>query len=188
MNSIPVNSEYIPASRAAKQSFVTADYVTKLCRAGLVPGKRENGLWLVDYSFLRAYLSEKAAGKEVWKQRQAERRRAEQRAAGFESRAVRRQRILTRYALPAVSVAPVEVRLHAELFAANSSQKASAISPLFVTAVIATGMFFYSTSFVWPSIPFPDSKTFLASVEASSDFFMQIFEREIMYTRSSKDF
>lgn len=179
------NDEYLPASLAAKEFSITADYVTKLARSELIRGRRDNGLWMIDPLSIREYLEEKRQGRQAWKERQAARRRSEQAAAGFESRAQRREQILSQYALPHIHVAPEGVQEHAAHFIASTQSPRYGVMRILVFTLVAMS-FMYPISLYLPSALYmihPSSLVAAMRAQRDIEILTRLFSREIVFSR-----
>ncbi len=76
---------YVPSRTAAQSVNLVPDYVTRLCRLGLVRGKRSQGVWYVDERSLRTFVEVKQQHlKEAWR-RQSELLKQELRASESET-------------------------------------------------------------------------------------------------------
>jgi hypothetical protein len=73
---------YIRSRDAAREVHLALDYVSRLARQGLIAGRRVAGIWFVDLTSLRAFVTEQNRQKEIWRARFAQMRREEQRLAG----------------------------------------------------------------------------------------------------------
>jgi hypothetical protein len=76
---------YIRSRDAARAVNLALDYVSRLARHGAIAGERVEGIWFVDLTSLRKFIDEQERQKELWRARQAQLRREEQRAAGHPS-------------------------------------------------------------------------------------------------------
>ena len=76
---------YVRSRDVARIVSLVPDYVSRLARAGLIVGRRVQGLWFVDLNSLRAFIIEQERQKELWRARMAQLRREEQRLAGHPS-------------------------------------------------------------------------------------------------------
>jgi hypothetical protein len=76
---------YIRSRDAARAVNLALDYVSRLARQGTIAGKRVSGIWFVELKSLHAFILEQERQKEIWRARQAQLRREEQRRAGHPS-------------------------------------------------------------------------------------------------------
>jgi excisionase family DNA binding protein len=70
---------FISVRDAARELGVVPDYVSRLCREGVIAGERRGRVWLVDKTALEAYRSAQVQKKEGWRQQLSLRRREEYR-------------------------------------------------------------------------------------------------------------
>ena len=76
---------YVPSRDAARLVGLTADYISRLARVGLIAGLLDDGVWFVSLDSLRAFMAEQDRQKELRRAQLAAQRREEQRLAGHPS-------------------------------------------------------------------------------------------------------
>lgn len=74
---------YARAKIAARGVDISADYITRLCKGGLIDAIFANGMWYANEPSLKKYLATREKEKSEWRNVQARLRREEQAAAGF---------------------------------------------------------------------------------------------------------
>jgi len=63
---------YVPSKVAARSAGLVPDYVSRMCRAGLVEAVRHAGIWFVNEESLSRFLSEQAKEYEKFKRRKSQ--------------------------------------------------------------------------------------------------------------------
>jgi hypothetical protein len=73
---------YIPSRDAARKVHYPTDYVSRMARFGPIEGHRVQGEWFVSLASLQAFVADQARQKKLWRERNAERRKSQQRRPG----------------------------------------------------------------------------------------------------------
>ena len=76
---------YVRSRDAARAVHLSADYVSRLAKRGLIDGRLIDGHWYISELSLAAFLAVQEREKELWRARLSELRRDEQRRQGHPS-------------------------------------------------------------------------------------------------------